>query len=113
MNRKESVIIGLLCLILSGVILMQINAPKVLSEDFVKNAETAQSRYEDPVLDINTATKEQLGLLEGIGDVLAERIVNYRNAYGLFSSVEDLLQIEGINTTKLEKIRKNIVVVLR
>jgi len=42
--------------------------------------------------------------LPGIGETLAERIVVYRNTHGRFRSVEQLLNVEGIGTGKLEAI---------
>lgn len=47
-------------------------------------------------INLNTATKEDLMTLNGIGEVLAERILAYREQYGGFDSVEELMQVEGI-----------------
>lgn len=47
-------------------------------------------------LDINAADEAQLDLLPGIGAVLAERIVTYREEHGPFSKTEDLMNVEGI-----------------
>ena len=47
-------------------------------------------------LNLNTATKDDLMTLDGIGEVLAERILAYREQYGGFDSVEELMQVEGI-----------------
>lgn len=61
-------------------------------------------------LNINVSTKEQLMLLPGIGEVLAQRIVDYRSTNGLFSSVEELTQVRGISRSLLEKIKDDITV---
>jgi competence protein ComEA len=50
----------------------------------------------DVRLDLNTASAEQLEGLDGIGPVLAERIVTYRTDNGRFTSVDDLRQVSGI-----------------
>ena len=47
-------------------------------------------------LNLNTATKEELMTINGIGDVLAERIVAYREEHGGFKSVEELKNVKGI-----------------
>ena len=56
------------------------------------------------LLNINTATQEQLSELPGIGETLAARIVTYRNSNGSFRSVEQLLNVEGIGAGKLNTI---------
>ena len=55
-------------------------------------------------IDINTATAEEFATLSGIGQTLAQRIVDYRNANGPFQSLADLLNVEGIGEKKLESI---------
>lgn len=59
-------------------------------------------------LDLNTATAEELTALPGIGEVLAGRIVAYREANGAFTSVEELLQVDGIGEKRFEAIRDYI-----
>ena len=61
-------------------------------------------------ININTATAEQLDQLPDIGPVLAQRIIAYRDAFGPFSSVEDLLYVNGIGEKTLAKIREYITV---
>lgn len=56
------------------------------------------------LLNINTATQEELMTLPGIGEVLSQRIVAYREANGLFSHLSDLTLVEGIGLDVLEKL---------
>ncbi len=55
-------------------------------------------------MNINTASVEELTELPGVGKVVAERIVSYREANGPFKSPEDLIKVKGIGQRKLEKI---------
>lgn len=60
-------------------------------------------------ININTATKEELQKLSGIGPVLAERIIEYRQS-SKFSSIDDIKKVSGIGNKKFEAIKDNIVV---
>ena len=53
---------------------------------------------------INQAGKEELMALPGIGEVLADRIIAFRDEHGGFSSPEELLHVEGIGKKRLEEI---------
>ena len=56
-------------------------------------------------VDINTADKETLMTLSGIGESYAERIINYREQNGGFKSVQELTHIRGIGQSLVEKNR--------
>ena len=56
------------------------------------------------IININTATSEQLQNLPGIGPVLADRILAYRAEYGAFETVGELMNVSGIGEKKLEEI---------
>jgi len=57
------------------------------------------------MVNLNTASKEELQTLPGVGPQVAERILAYREQHGPFKSIEELLEIKGIGIKKLEKIR--------
>ncbi len=61
-------------------------------------------------VDINRAETWLLTALPGVGDVLAERIVDYRREHGSFKRVEDLCMVKGISEATLEKIKEYIAV---
>lgn len=56
-------------------------------------------------ISINTASKQQLCTLPGIGKTTADRIIAYRNEHGLFQSIEQIMNVKGIGQAKFEKIR--------
>ena len=60
---------------------------------------------EDGRIAVNRATASDLEKLPGVGPVLAERIVAYRDANGPFQQVEDLLDVPGIGESKLASMR--------
>lgn len=59
---------------------------------------------ETTLININTATRDELTTLPGIGETLANRIVAYRNIHGPFVSEDQLLNVEGIGSGKLRSI---------
>jgi len=61
------------------------------------------------VLSLSTATPADLETLPGVGPVLAERIVDFREENGPFETVEDLLEVPGIGEAKLASIRDLVV----
>lgn len=61
-------------------------------------------------ININTATSQELQTLRGIGPAMARRIIEYRQTYGGFSTVDDLTNVKGIGEKTLEKIRDSIAV---
>ena len=69
--------------------------------------------YQDEVvgrININTASVVELAIIPGIGEVTAQRIIDYRNVIGKFYSVEDLLNVKGIGENLLDKMRPYITV---
>ena len=59
-------------------------------------------------LDINSATADEFQVLPRIGPKIAERIVRWRERYGPFSSVKDLIKVEGIGEKTLAQIEPSI-----
>jgi len=61
-------------------------------------------------ININTATAAELESLPGIGEVLSQRIVDYREANGPFSAIEDIKNVQGIGEVTFEEIKELIFV---
>jgi competence protein ComEA len=57
------------------------------------------------VININSATVEELDRLPGIGPAIAQRIVDYRNQNGPFKKIEDLKQVRGIGDSLFAQIK--------
>jgi comEA protein len=57
------------------------------------------------VININTATAEQLDLLPGIGPAKARAIIEYRETYGRFETPEQLMEVKGIGQKTFERLK--------
>lgn len=57
------------------------------------------------MINLNSATPEMLSQIPGIGPKIGEAIAAYRDANGSFSQIADLLNVEGIDASLLEKIK--------
>lgn len=62
------------------------------------------------LVNINTATRAELETLPGIGEVISQRIVDYREENGPFETVEEIMLVSGIGEKKFEAIRSMITV---
>ncbi|MGN1110168.1 MAG: ComEA family DNA-binding protein [Oscillospiraceae bacterium] len=76
-------------------------------------AENVPDRSEIPSLslvNINTASVEELCTLSGIGETKAEAIIRYRTENGSFKSIEEICRVKGIGEATFDKIRTSITV---
>jgi competence protein ComEA len=62
-------------------------------------------------VNLNTATKEELVALPGIGPAKAQAILDYRNAHGAFKSIEEVKDVKGIGAKRFEKLKSELTVV--
>src|SRR6185312_2278004 len=62
------------------------------------------------VIDLNTATLEQLESLPGVGPVLGQNILDWRNANGQFTSVDQLREVSGIGDVRMAQLRPLVTV---
>jgi competence protein ComEA len=61
------------------------------------------------VVNINSASKEQLETLDGVGPVKAQAIIDYRKKNGPFKKVEDIKKVDGIGDATFNSIKKDLV----
>jgi len=62
------------------------------------------------VVNINTATKEELTSLKGVGDKRAKEIIDYRTKNGPFKTVDDLEKVPGIGPGIMKQIRSEVTI---
>ena len=62
------------------------------------------------LVNINTASQQELDTLAGIGPALAQRIIAYRTAKGPFTKIEDIQNVSGIGAVTFEKIKDMITI---
>ena len=76
----------------------------VPNDERPQNRTTAQPNKPE-LLNINTASIEELQTLPNIGEATAQRIVDYRTQHGNFASIDVLQNVKGIGAKTLEKLR--------
>jgi competence protein ComEA len=87
----------------------QILVPRRAPGGSAASTSTATGSTSDPI-NINTATAAQLEELPGVGEVLAQRIIDYREQHGPFTKPEDLQNVSGIGPKTYEAIAPLITV---
>lgn len=117
-SKKQSLIIIAIALIIIGVILavFALSQPKVYvdssrtlvsasqQDDVTEEKQTATEMNVNLPLNINTCTYEELLAIEDIGEARASAIIEYRDALGSYTAVEQIKNIEGIGESLYEKI---------
>lgn len=76
----------------------------VMEEVAVENKNTNEVRK----ININKASKEELKQLSGVGDSVAQAIIDYRQKNGKFNAIEDIKKVPGIGESKFHNIEKMI-----
>lgn len=85
-------------------------APVINSNEQVNdtNSNSPNNNSSSNLININTATKEDLDTLPGIGPATAQKIIDYRQEHGNFSSIEDIKNVKGIGEAKFSKMQDKI-----
>ena len=124
LQTAKNIVIGAVCAALAaGNIYQHVKVPGDASQNIVfyeleptpaiyQGSENASGyrEPEDHLVDLNTATEEELESLPGIGPVKARAILEYRNVYGRFVTSEEITEVRGIGQATYEKIKDRITV---
>ncbi|WKV08777.1 helix-hairpin-helix domain-containing protein [Thermoanaerobacterium sp. CMT5567-10] len=86
-----------------------IKIPKV-GEDSSSTGGISDVKKADGKININKATKEELDTLPGIGEVTAQRIIDFREQHGNFQKIEDIMNVSRIGPKLFEQIKDKITV---
>jgi competence protein ComEA len=110
-KREILIILSLLAVLIIGLFvgLHQVRAPSVNIEEnsFVPDDD---AQFQAKKININEADAKSLAALKGIGESLANRIVQYRSQYGYFISTEDLMKVRGIGKKLFDRIKDRVCV---
>lgn len=121
-NVQQKLLIAIaliLCAVLIGYnafFIPEMSAPTIIYSDNVEVEDnqtevTSSNVNTDTRININTATKDELSQsIKGIGEVLASRIVEYREQNGNFNSIEEITSVSGIGEKLFNKIKDHICV---
>ncbi|SHJ82580.1 helix-hairpin-helix domain-containing protein [Paramaledivibacter caminithermalis] len=82
--------------------------PEIGQEIDVEGIDDSDTIGIDKKININTASKEELESLDGIGESISERILKYRQKNNGFKSIEEIMNISGIGQSKFEQIKDSI-----
>lgn len=91
--------------LLSGVVRDQMT---ILIPALGSNSPTDEEPSSNNLININTASLDVLVTLPGIGDILGQRIIDYRSEFGPFDAIEDIMLVSGIKTSVYEQIKDRI-----
>ena len=119
--RKADIPAGRVALVWTGLFLAALlalfslegqTAPTVerlkADQPAVSAVKTESALTENALVELNTADKEELMTLPGIGEKLAEAILEHRKANGAFRKAEELMEVPGIGEKRFEALKGKI-----
>lgn len=131
LHQQTCILIAIACLFCAGILLYQVffQGPVIYQKSGEDQPETsivsdvisspkpdsepepsASSDTATTLINLNTATAEELDTLPGIGPARAQAIINYREEQGEFYTIEQVMEVDGIGEGIFEQIREFITV---
>lgn len=92
---------------------LSIDKEDIITNDYEKPSDKNDLIKSDElnmVVNINTASLEELSKINGIGESTAKKIIDYREKNGNFKAIEDIMNVSGIGEKKYEQIKKYITI---
>lgn len=104
----EYVVVSLTMLL--AAVLIFVNSDDRLSDNFeiITASDNSESSVENMIVNLNTATVDQLISLDGIGEVKAKSIVKYREKHGSFKKKSEIMKVKGIGKATYKLIKDYI-----
>ncbi len=103
-SKEEKIIVETPC------VCEKIKNDVCITDNIEEDNEETNENDNKNIININSATIDELMLLDGIGEVKASAIIVYRNNNGPFKTIDDLANVDGISETTISKIKDNITV---
>lgn len=108
-QERWKVTLAVIFLLTSGFWYSHLYYDGRVMQETVPIVETVELTVDDAI-NLNTASKEELMLLDGIGEKMAERILAYREENGPFARIEDIQNVKGIGEKTYAKIAGKLTV---
>ncbi len=99
-HEKKAIIFLCSILLLGGILRLT---------KYNQNSEYQYQTEEKLLVNVNLATTQELVKLSGIGEKTAKKIIDFRNEFGDFSSLDDLEKVHGLGPKKIDNIKNFIV----
>ena len=105
-KENPEILLGAAALFIAGVVIGICLLTGVFFRSDVTSTESGSG--ESVIININTADIEELKKLEGVSDVTAQNIIDYRETNGRFLTVEELKEVKGIGEIRFKALRNYI-----
>ena len=108
-RQEKKVILFLLATGLLGIGILCYKSLRYRPEiEVISNQRIDEEAAESKIININTASTDDLIRLPGIGPAIAQAVIGYRNIHGAFQDKEDIKNVSGIGQAKFDTIKEYI-----